>query len=87
MVLTVGEELDSFDGFIPVIGIPWSTLVMLLESSTDKGLANVRYTLITKVMREFKPVVLGLIQALTLEKLEPLRVPCAPIPVSLRRAH
>lgn len=87
MIPTVGKQLDSFDGFIPVPGVPPSGLVMLLESSTNKGLTNIRYTLISEIVREFEPVVFGLVQSFTLEKFEPFRIPCAPTRVSpLREA-
>lgn len=82
MIPTVGKQLDGFDGFIPAPGVPPSGLVMLLESSTNKGLANIRYTLISEIVREFEPVVFGLVQSFTLEKFEPFRIPCAPTRVS-----
>jgi hypothetical protein len=85
MIFAVGKELNSFDSFVPVVGAPSPAPVMLLERSTDKSLTNVRYTLVAKVMRELKPIILGLVKTFTLEELEPFRIPCAPMRVSLWR--
>lgn len=75
VVLAIGEELDSFDCLIPIIGVPPPALVVLLESSTDESLTNVRQTLVSKIMGEFEPIVFSLIYALALKKLEAFRIP------------
>lgn len=79
MVWAVGKELDYLYRFVPVSGFPRTTVVMFLQGCTDECLAYVGYALVSQVVRQLQPVVLGFVRAFALEQLQAFGIPCATV--------
>lgn len=82
MVLTVHEELHSFNGLVPLAWIPFAVFVVFHDGGTNEGFTDVCNALIAQIVGEFEPIVLALVHAFAFDKLQAFRVPSTTTSVS-----